>query len=259
MGPQLECKNVSKFYGGLAAVRDLSFSVMPGEIYGIAGPNGAGKTTLFDVITGHATITSGEIYLNNQSIHKLKSFEIFRKGISRTFQIPVSFHSQTVLMNAFVGAQFGRGLKSLGNLISFPEDITNEALHALEFVGLGEKINQPSSNLSLFDKKLLMLATALANKPTILLLDEPVGGLNTKEILKFMNLVREVSSYGVTIIIIEHVMKVLMELSDKVLFMHYGEKIFEGIPEEASRDTQVLKVYLGEKFVLSKRPNGDND
>ena len=258
MTPLLECKNVTKYYGGLAAVKDLSFSIIPGEIFGIAGPNGAGKTTLFDVITGQTTITSGEIFFDGHPIHGLKSYEIFRKGIARTFQIPINFHSQSVLMNAFVGAQFGTRGRSLASLLLFKEDIIRQAQQALDFVGLMEKVNEPSSSLSLFDKKRLMLASALAVKPKILMLDEPVGGLNPNEIEEFMKLVREICSDGVTVIIIEHVMKALMGLSGRVLFMHYGEKFFEGPPEEASRDPQVLKVYLGEQFALhpKERTNG---
>src|SRR5574341_1251291 len=133
MTPLLECKNVTKYYGGLAAVNNLSFSILPGEIFGIARPNGAGKTTLFDVITGQTTITRGEIYFNGHPIHGLKSFEIFRKGIARTFQIPVSFQSQTVLMNAFAGAQFGTHGRSLASLLRFEEGTIRQAKQALEY------------------------------------------------------------------------------------------------------------------------------
>jgi branched-chain amino acid transport system ATP-binding protein len=159
------------------------------------------------------------------------------------------------LMNAFVGAQFGPRSRSLTSLLAYSNDVVHQALKSLELVGLADMADRPSASLSLFDKKKLMLATALVAEPTLLLLDEPVGGLNPKEIAEFMQLVREIRSGGVTVIIIEHVMKVLMGLSDKVLFMHYGERFFEGSPEDASRDPQVLKVYLGEQFALQPKTN----
>jgi branched-chain amino acid transport system ATP-binding protein len=244
----LDCRDVTKYYGGLAAVEDLSFSVNAHEIFGIAGPNGAGKTTLFDVISAHTIISKGEIYFKGTPIQKLRSYDIFRLGIARTFQIPVVFQSQTVMMNAFVGAQFGKHGRSLLSLLRFETGVLNEAKEVLSFVGLLEKSDSPSGNLSLFDKKRLMLASALATKPAILMLDEPVGGLNQAEIQEFMNLIRKIRDNGITIIIIEHVMKALMGLSDRVLFMHYGKKIYEGLPEEAIKDSQVLNIYLGEQF-----------
>jgi branched-chain amino acid transport system ATP-binding protein len=171
-------------------------------------------------------------------------------GIARTFQIPVVFQSQSVLMNAVVGSQFGRRGRALLGLLRFEEEVIQQASKSLALVGLVESAAAPSANLSLFDKKRLMLASALAAGPQILLLDEPVGGLNTKEIEEFMGLTRKIRDEGVTIIIIEHVMKALMGLSDRVLIMHYGQKIFEGSPEEAGCDPQVLRVYLGEQFAM---------
>lgn len=244
----LECRNVTKFYGGLAAVQDLSFWVNEGEIFGIAGPNGAGKTTLFDVISAHTLISAGEIYFQGNPIHKKPSYEIYRMGIARTFQIPVVFQSQSVLMNVVVGSQFGRHGRSLLSLLRFEDEVIQQALKSLSLVGLTESAEATSANLSLFDKKRLMLASALATKPKLLLLDEPVGGLNTSEIEEFMGLTRKIRDEGVTIIIIEHVMKALMGLSDRVLIMHYGQKLFEGLPEEASHNSEVLRVYLGEQF-----------
>jgi branched-chain amino acid transport system ATP-binding protein len=249
----LECHNVTKYYGGLAAVQDLSFQVDEGEIFGIAGPNGAGKTTLFDVISAHTLISAGEIYFRGIPIHKKPSYEIYRMGIARTFQIPVVFQSQSVLMNAVVGSQFGRRGQSLLGLLRFEEEVIQQASKSLALVGLAESAAASSANLSLFDKKRLMLASALATEPRILLLDEPVGGLNTNEIEEFMGLTRKIRDEGVTIIIIEHVMKALMGLSDRVLIMHYGQKLFEGSPEEASRDPQVLRVYLGEQFAMKNQ------
>jgi branched-chain amino acid transport system ATP-binding protein len=249
----LECRNVTKHYGGLAAVQDLSFHVDEGEIFGIAGPNGAGKTTLFDVVSAHTLISAGEIYFRGIPIHKKPSYEIFRMGIARTFQIPVVFQSQSVLMNVVVGSQFGRHGRSLLSLLRFEDEVIQQSLNSLAFVGLAESAGTPSANLSLFDKKRLMLASALAIEPQILLLDEPVGGLNTHEIDEFMTLTRKIRDEGVTVIIIEHVMKALMGLSDRVLIMHHGQKLFEGSPEKASREPQVLRVYLGEQFAMANQ------
>ncbi len=244
----LECRNVTKYYGGLAAVQDISFQVNEGEIYGIAGPNGAGKTTLFDVISALTPISSGEILYRGIPIHKKPSHEIYRMGIARTFQIPAVFQSQSVLMNVVVGAQFGQRGRSLIGLLNFDTYIIQKAMKILEFVGLAEIAYAPSANLSLFDKKRLMLASALVNDPQLLLLDEPVGGLNINEINELINIVKKIRDNGVTIIIIEHIMKALMGLSDRVLIMHHGQKLFEGLPEDASRDQQVLLVYLGKQF-----------
>lgn len=254
MSALLECRNVTKFYGGLAAVQDLSFSVGEREIFGIAGPNGAGKTTLFDVISAHTPISSGAIYFNGVPIHRMGSYEICRKGIVRTFQIPVVFPSQSVMMNTVVGAQFGNHGRSILSLIRFQEAILQQARDALGFVGLLDKADAPSGNLALFDKKRLMLASALAATPQILMLDEPVGGLNPTEIEELMRLILKIRDQGVTVIIIEHVMKALMGLSDRVLIMHHGQKLFEGLPEEVSNDPQVLKAYLGEQFALNSGP-----
>jgi branched-chain amino acid transport system ATP-binding protein len=248
----LECRNVTKYYGGLAAVQGLSFQVNEGEIYGIAGPNGAGKTTLFDVISAHTPISAGEIYFRGIPIHKKPSFEIYRLGIARTFQIPVVFQSQSVLMNVVVGSQFGCRGRSLISLLRFDGKVIQKAFETLERVGLAEIANEPSANLSLFDKKRLMLASALVADPQVLLLDEPVGGLNVNEINELMGLIRKIRDEGVTVIIIEHIMRALMGLSDRVLIMHYGQKLFEGLPEEASRDQQVLAIYLGEQFSRNK-------
>jgi ABC-type branched-subunit amino acid transport system ATPase component len=181
-------------------------------------------------------------------------------GIARTFQIPVVFQSQSVLMNAVVGAQFGRRGHSLLSLLRFESEVIQDAQRSLTFVGLAEIAAAPSANLSLFDKKRLMLASALATNPQILMLDEPVGGLNTSEIEAFMGLTRKIRDQGITIIIIEHVMKALMGLSDRVMILHHGQKLFTGPPVEASRDPQVLRVYLGEQFAMSGQmaPDGDS-
>src|SRR5574341_886185 len=245
MAALLQCRGVSKQYGGLAAVSDLSFALEVGEVFGIAGPNGAGKTTLFDVISGHTRITRGEIWFDGQRVDHLKSYDICRLGIARTFQIPVVFQSQSALMNAVVGAHFGRAGSTGHSLLRFDAETVAGAREALEFVGLGGLLDAPSTTLSLFDKKRLMLASALAMKPRLLMLDEPVGGLNPTEIDRLMGLIQQIRQTGMTIVIIEHVMRALMGLSDRVMIMHYGKRLFVGIPEEARQDPEVLRVYLG--------------
>jgi len=234
----LETKQVNKRFGELAAVKDLSFEVKEKEIFGIAGPNGAGKTTLFNVISGiHSG--SGEIYFFGERIDRLRPFQICLKGIARTFQIPSVFSSLTVYDNIRVGAHFG-------NHVKYEKKIIKEVL---EFVRLSEKQNILTKHLSLFDKKLTMVAAALATHPKLLMLDEPIGGLSPGEINQSVDLFKRINrELGITLIVIEHLMKVLMEISERMMILHNGEKICIGTPEEVAKDKQVIEVYLGADY-----------
>jgi branched-chain amino acid transport system ATP-binding protein len=244
MGTIFECENVSKAYGGLLAVKDLSFSVNQGDIFAIAGPNGAGKTTLFDTITGVAAPTGGAIRFEGREIQRLHPDAICRLGIARTFQTTTGFDTQTVLTNALVGATLGR--KGTGQpSLRFSDEAVEAALDGLEFCGLLHLQGQQTGKLPVFDRKRLMFATALATRPKLLLLDEPVGGLNRAEREAMVELIRKVQQAGVTVLLIEHIMKAVQALANRLLILHHGQKVAEGPPAEVLRDERVIEVYLG--------------
>jgi branched-chain amino acid transport system ATP-binding protein len=239
----LVCANLSRFFGALAAVDDLSFAVRRGEIFGVSGPNGAGKTTLFNLLSGHVPPSRGTIRFAGREIQALPPHRICHLGLARTFQIPLVFGSGTVAENALVGAYFGKRPGALG--LRFHADDRRRVDEALALVGLAAKRDAESGLLSVFDKKRLMIASALATGPAILLLDEPVGGLNHREIDEFVALIRRLRDAGLTVMLIEHVMRALMSLSDRVMILHHGEKLAEGTPAQIRRDPEVIRVYLG--------------
>lgn len=243
--PLLSCQRVSKHFGALAAVSNLSFDVFPGEILGIGGPNGAGKTTLFEVLSGLNPATSGRVILDGCDITRLAPEAICHAGIARTFQLNASFDGLSIRDNVRVAAYFGRDNRRFPGLRLGRE---TEALTgaALATVGLTGRDNEMAATLPVLDRKLLMLAGAIATRPKLLLMDEPVGGLNAAEIDRMMTTVRRIADSGVTIILIEHVMRFLVRLSDRVLIMHHGEEIYLGPPQGLTRDRTVVDVYLGE-------------
>jgi branched-chain amino acid transport system ATP-binding protein len=243
--PLLSCRGVSKLFGALAAVNNLSFDVLPGEILGIGGPNGAGKTTLFEVISGLNPATRGQIVFNGADITHLAPEAVCHAGVARTFQLNASFESLSVRDNVRVAAYFGRDNRSYPGL-RIGGDVEARTTEALEAVGLVGKDDTIAGQLPVLDRKLLMLAGALATAPKLLLMDEPVGGLNPKEIDHMMGVVRRVASQGVTIILIEHVMRFLVQLSTRVMIMHHGERIYEGSPKGLASHRTVIDVYLGE-------------
>ena len=241
--PILECQKVSKAYGGLLAVSNLSFAVEPGEIYSIVGPNGAGKTSLFDCISGINPATSGSIKFKGREIRGLRAHQISRLGLARTFQTTVAFDSQTVLTNVLVGGTFGRETEH--PTLWFKSEAKNYALEALALCGLAARQRALAGQLTVLARKRLMLATALAMRPQLLLLDEPVGGLNPAERTEMIDLIRTVAATGVTILMIEHVMKAVQALADRILVIHHGQQIAEGPPSKVLRDPRVIEVYLG--------------
>lgn len=243
--PLLSCKGVSKHFGALAAVDNLSFDVSPGDILGIGGPNGAGKTTLFDVIAGLNPATKGSVVFDGLDITKFQPQAICHAGIVRTFQLNAAFDSLSVRDNVRVAAYFGCDNRLLPG-VRLGQDVDEEASKALTAAGLAGKDAMIAGDLPVLDRKLLMLAGALATRPKLLLMDEPVGGLNPKEIDHMMAAVRRIAAAGVTIILIEHVMRFLMQLSSRVLIMHHGEKIYEGPADGLVTDRTVVDVYLGE-------------
>ncbi len=251
----LTCEDVTKAYGGLVAVSNLSFGVETGEVYAIVGPNGAGKTTLFDSISGISPVTRGSVTFDGQQIQHLRPHKICQIGVARTFQTTTVFGTQTVLANALVGSIFGS--RGGGNpTLSFSDDAIEAALDALEFCNLLDKQAVIASTLSVFELKRLMLATALASKPKLLLLDEPVSGLTRIEREGMIDLVSKTNASGVSVLLIEHVMKAVQALADRMLVMHHGEKIAEGPPSVVLRDEKVVQVYLGKQHVLASPAGG---
>lgn len=236
----LQCKNVSKHFGRLAAVSDLSFGVEEGEIFGIAGPNGAGKTTLFNLITGiHKG--SGDIIFDTTHIEKLRPYKICHRGIARTFQIPQIFPSLSVYKNVFAGAFFGSRTK--------PDGFEQHIEQTIDFVGLSDSQHVSAANLKLLDKKLTMLATALATKPKMLLLDEPISGLNPKEAQFSTDLFRRINEeLHITIVIIEHFMKILTQLSNRLMILQNGQKLCCDTPAAVTCDERVVECYLGDTY-----------
>jgi len=234
----LTVKGLTKYFGGLRAVHDLSFEVQPGEILGLIGPNGAGKTTAFNLIAGFIHPTRGQILLDGESIAGMKPYAVTRKGIARTFQIVKPFKKLTVLENATLAA-----------FLRFPSrgEAESQARRVLERMGLGSKISALAVDLTLSEQKRLEIARALATQPKLLLLDEPMGGLNATEIEQASTLVCDICKEGVTIIWVEHVLKAIMNCSNRVVVINQGEKIADAPPGEIVESPQVIAAYLGTK------------
>lgn len=236
----LDIVNVTKRFGGLTALNSVNLSVFEGEIVGLIGPNGAGKTTLFNVITGFLKPDVGEIYFKDRMISGRQPFEICREGIARTFQIPKPFMDLTVLDNVTVAVMFGR------NQSSDIGESRKKAQELLEFVGLLKKQNMLPLNLTAADLRKLEMCKALAASPELLLLDEVFAGLNPAEVEEVLGLVKKVNkSLNVTIFMIEHVMKAVMSIAQRIYVLHYGEIIAKGSPSEITKNEKVIEAYLG--------------
>ena len=232
----LQAKEVTKRFGELAAVKDLNFEVEKGEIFGIAGPNGAGKTTLFNLISGIYPY-SGEITFEGEDIHGLRPFQVCHRGVARTFQIPILFPTITVYDNVRVGAHFG---------VLKGKNEKERINKVIDFVGLRGRENVVAEHVDLFDKRLTMLAATLATEPRLLLVDEPIAGLSPKEVKASVELFRRINKeLGITIIVIEHLMKVLVSISNRLMILNNGEKICIGPPKEVTQNKEVIEVYLG--------------
>ena len=235
----IEANKITKYFGGLRALSEVSFSVETGEILGLIGPNGAGKTTLFNVIAGTFAPSSGSLSFDGRDITALGARLVSHAGISRTYQLVRPFSSLTVYENVLVGISFRKASK--GDRASRQE----EAVGLLRLTGLLAKANAPANSLTLVGRKQLEIARALATRPKVLLLDEAISGLNPAECEAMMALIMEVRRRGVTIFMIEHIMKAVMGLSDRILVLNFGELIAQGTPEEISQNQAVIEAYLG--------------
>ena len=235
----LDIKNVSKHFGGLKAVDQLDLTIEKGQIYGLIGPNGAGKSTLFNCVAGAYAPTSGKIFYNGEDITGWKPWNICRNKIARTFQIVKPFQTKTVLYNAMVGS-FIR--------TSNTSEAADMAMEVLKKFHLADKCNALAKNLTIAERKKLEVARAMATDPDMLLLDECMAGLRPNEVDETLDIIREIRDRGVTIFMIEHIMRAIMSVSDRITVIQFGRKIRDGAPQEVANDERVIKAYLGESY-----------
>jgi len=245
MNPILEVRGVSKRFGGLLAVSDVSFSLAEGEILGLIGPNGAGKTTLFNVVNGVYKADGGSITFAGKDITRTSPDKVVHLGLARTHQIVKPLNDLTLLDNVTVGACFGREYLDLNAARKI-------AVEVLQQVGLGDRVNVQARSLTIAGKKRLEVARALAAKPKLLLLDEVLAGLNPTEITQMIELIRKIRDGGISVFMIEHLMQAIMSLSDRIVVLNLGRKLDEGRPDEVVHNSDVVEAYLGFPDIVDK-------
>jgi len=241
----LETNNLTKSFGGLIAVKNVSLNIKDREIVGLVGPNGAGKSTLLSLISGQFHPDTGSIIFADTDITRMPSHKVCKLGITKTFQLIHSFPEMTALENVMIGALFGD--VDNGNMNTAKQ----KALELLQFVNFSSnKVHLPVKNLNLMELKYIQLARALATNPRLILLDEITTGLNPKESQQAIELIKKIRSNGISVLMVEHIMRVIMGVSDRIIVLDYGEKIADGTPEEIANNEKVIESYLGEKYIF---------
>ncbi len=244
----LRTEDITKRFGGLVAVDHVTLDIEEGEIFGIIGPNGAGKTTLINLITGFYDANEGSVEFKGEDITNLNPHERCHRGLVRTFQIVNPFPSMSVLDNVKVAAMFGGG--------EFEGDYDRKAMELLDFIGFEISPQTPAAQLNTNQKKYLELARALATDCDLIILDELAAGLTPGELPELINLLREIRDRGITVVIIEHVMRLIMEICERIAVLHYGEKIAQGSRDEIANSEKVIEAYLGEEYGVENAKSG---